>query len=183
MGSFAIPMSRRRFLGRLAAGAGLLALLPRRALPAAGEERRLSLVNTHTGERLELAYFRDGSYLEDALARAERFLRDFRTGESHAIDPALLDLLFALVLATGSNAPFQIVSGYRSPRTNDALRARGGGQAKNSLHLQGRAADVRLADVPTPRLWDAALSLARGGVGYYRAEDFVHVDTGRVRRW
>jgi len=176
-------LSRRRLLGGLAAAAGLLALFPRRALALRGGERRLFLLDTHSGERLEVTYFRDGAYLGDALDRLDGFLRDFRTGERHRMDPALLDLLHELALATSSAAPFQVVSGYRSPQTNAALRARGGGQARHSLHMEGRAIDVRLADVPSEALRDAALALSRGGVGFYRAEDFVHVDTGRVRRW
>ena len=111
------------------------------------------------------------------------FLRDFRTGDQHAIDPALYDLLNDLRLATGTRSPFHVISAYRSPRTNSMLREHGGGVAKGSLHLQGRAIDVRLADVSSVSLRDAAVELRRGGVGYYRGPDFVHVDTGRVRRW
>jgi uncharacterized protein YcbK (DUF882 family) len=178
-------MTRRTFLGGVAALAGALALSPSRALASVepGGERVVSLVHTHTGERLSLAYWADGQYLDGALERVDAFLRDFRTGESHAIDPALLDQLHELRLATGSTAPFQVISGYRSPRTNDALRATRGGQARHSLHMKGRAIDVRLADVSTAVLRDAALEIGRGGVGYYRSEDFVHVDTGAVRRW
>ncbi|HVP69286.1 MAG TPA: DUF882 domain-containing protein [Anaeromyxobacteraceae bacterium] len=176
-------IGRREFLGGLAAAAGLLVLAPSRALAALRGERQLSFVHAHTGERLSVAYFGDGAYLEDGLARVEHLLRDFRTGERHAVDPALLDQLHDLRLATGSSSPFQVISGYRSPRTNAALRARGGGQARHSLHMEGRAIDVRLADVSSAALRDAALALRRGGVGYYRTEDFVHVDTGAVRRW
>ena len=177
-------ISRRRLLGSLATLAGGLLLWPREALASTGRgERILSLVHTHTGERLSLPYWGDGAYLPGGLARLEQFLRDFRTSEKHPIDPALFDQLHDLRLATGSAAPFQVISGYRSPRTNAALRAQGGGQARHSLHMQGRAIDIRLADVSSATLRDAALELARGGVGYYRSEDFVHIDTGPVRRW
>jgi uncharacterized protein YcbK (DUF882 family) len=178
-------ISRRDFLKGLGALAGATVLAPGLALasPDIRGERVLSFVHTHTGERLSLPYWGDGTYLPGSLSRVESFLRDFRTGERHVIDPALLDQLHELRLATGSSAPFQVISGYRSPQTNSALRAGGGGQASRSLHMQGRAIDVRLADVPSSVLRDAALELGRGGVGYYQAPDFVHVDTGPVRRW
>lgn len=178
-------ISRRRFLGGLATIGGALALAPRQVMAAAtdGGERVVSFLHTHTGERLSLPYWADGVYLPQSLSRVELFLRDFRTGEQHPIDPRLLDQLHALRLATGTSAPFQVISGYRSPHTNAALRAAGGGQARHSLHMQGRAIDIRLADVSSSALHGAALSLGRGGVGYYRSEDFVHVDTGPVRHW
>lgn len=189
-------VTRRRFLGGLVALAGAIALPPLRAaatpgvgLPAPGVaasgrgERVLSLVHTHTGERLALAYWGDGAYLPEGLERLDAFLRDHRSGERHAIDPALLDQLHHLSQATGARAPFQVISAYRSERTNDALRSAGGGQARHSLHVQGRAIDVRLADVRSVVLRDAALEAARGGVGFYPGQDFVHVDTGPVRRW
>lgn len=176
-------LSRRRFLGGAAALAGVLAVAPSRALGAFPGERRLFFLNIHTGERLAIAYFDGGSYVPQSLARVDEFLRDFRTGEKHPIDPALLDQLYDLKLATGTSSPFQVISGYRSFRTNEALRAHGGHQARHSLHTQGRAIDIRLADVSTSTLRDAALELSRGGVGYYPSADFVHIDTGPVRRW
>ncbi|MEI7704099.1 MAG: DUF882 domain-containing protein [Deltaproteobacteria bacterium] len=184
-GCTAPALSRRRFLGGLAAFAGASLLEPGRALASIGgrEERVLTFHHTHTGERLSLPYWGDGTYLPASLSRVDEFLRDFRTGDRHPIDPALLDQLHSLRLATGSRAPFQVISGYRSPQTNDALRGHGGGQARHSLHMQGRAIDVRLADVRTSVLRDAALELGRGGVGFYPSQDFVHVDTGPVRRW
>jgi len=184
-------MSRRRFLGGLAALGGAL-LVPSRVLAsstapaslASGHgERRLSFVHTHTGERLATTYWGDGEYLPGELTRVNDFLRDFRTGERHAIDPALLDQLHELGQALAATAPFQVISGYRSARTNAALRASGGGQASHSLHMRGQAIDVRLADVSSASIRDAALELGRGGVGYYRGEDFVHLDTGRTRHW
>ena len=175
-------MTRRGFLGGLAA-LGALALLPSRVLAASRGERRLSFVHAHTGERLTTVYWGDGAYLAPELSRVEAFLRDFRTGERHPIDPSLLDQLHAVAEATGASAPFHVISGFRSPRTNAALRASGGGQARHSLHMAGQAIDVRLGDVRSRVLRDAALELALGGVGFYPGEDFVHLDTGRVRRW
>lgn len=176
-------LTRRRFVSLFAAAA-TPALLPRRALAAAGETRVLSFSHLHTGERLgAVEYFSGGAYLPDALGAINRLLRDFRSGEVGAMDPALLDLLHGLRGATGSRAPFQIISGYRSPATNDMLRQRSSGVASGSLHMKGQAIDIRLADVPLARLRDAALALRGGGVGYYPGSDFVHVDTGRVRAW
>jgi len=156
---------------------------PSRLLADARAERVLSFAHTHTGETLTVPYFADGEYLAKGLARLEHLLRDHRTGDEHVIEPGLYDLLYDLRLATGTRGPFQVISGYRSPRTNAKLRAAGHGVAKRSLHMDGKAIDVRLADVKTSVLRDAALELQRGGVGYYRQSDFVHVDTGRVRRW
>lgn len=140
-------------------------------------------MHTHTRERLELPYFADARYLPQGLARLNAFLRDHRTGEQHRIDPALFDLLYELRLATGTRSPFQVISGYRSATSNAVLRARSRGVARRSLHMDGRAIDVRLADVRSAVLRDAAVELARGGVGYYARSNFVHVDTGRVRTW
>jgi uncharacterized protein YcbK (DUF882 family) len=157
--------------------------LPRRAAASAAV-RALSLHNAHTGEALVLPYAQGGTYLSAALSEFNRFLRDFRTGEAHPIDPAVLDQLHTLASITGSREPIQIISGYRSPATNQALRARnGGGVARHSLHLEGRAIDIRLTDVGLADLRDAAISLKAGGVGYYAQSAFVHVDTGPVRRW
>jgi uncharacterized protein YcbK (DUF882 family) len=174
--------SRRTFLGGLASFSALALAAPAAALPSR-EERVLSFFNTHTSDRLTVPYFADGAYLPGALARLDSFLRDHRTGETHPIDPGLFDLLNELRQATGARTPFQVISCYRSPRTNAMLRAGSGGVARGSLHLQGRAIDVRLADVSSAILRNAALEVRRGGVGYYRRSDFVHVDTGRVRAW
>ncbi len=177
------PITRRRFLGGLASVSALALAAPAAALPSR-EERVLSFFNTHTSERLTLPYFADGSYIGDSLARLETFLRDFRTGQQHPIDPRLFDLLHHLRQSTRAKGPFQVISGYRSPATNAMLHETGGGGvALHSMHLQGRAIDVRVSDVKTTVLRDAAKELRQGGVGYYRDLDFVHVDTGRVRAW
>jgi uncharacterized protein YcbK (DUF882 family) len=174
---------RREFLKVLGGAVAATAAAPGRLLAGPRDERLLSFVHTHTRERITVPYFADGGYLPEGLASLDTFLRDHRTGDEHPIDPALFDILNDLRLATGTRNPFQVISCYRSPRTNAMLRGKSRGVASGSLHLQGRAIDVRLADVGSASLRDAAVELARGGVGYYRGPDFVHVDTGRVRRW
>jgi uncharacterized protein YcbK (DUF882 family) len=177
------PAARRLFLRGLGGALAAAAVVPGRLLAGPRDERLLSFVHTHTHEHLTVPYFADGAYLPEGLASLNTFLRDHRTGEEHVIDPALFDILNDLRLATGTRSPFQVISGYRSPRTNSMLREGSRGVAQGSLHLQGRAIDVRLDDVGSATLRDAAIELRRGGVGYYRGPDFVHVDTGRVRRW
>jgi uncharacterized protein YcbK (DUF882 family) len=175
--------TRRSLLQGLAGLSVVAAAAPASLLADTRSERVLSFAHTHTGERVTVPYFADGEYLARGLARLKHLLRDHRTGEEHAIERGLFDLLNDLKLATGTREPFQVISGYRSPKTNAKLRAAGRGVARRSLHMDGKAIDVRLADVRTSVLRDAALELQQGGVGYYRKSDFVHVDTGRVRRW
>jgi uncharacterized protein YcbK (DUF882 family) len=145
--------------------------------------RSVSFVHTHTGEELTAEYWKAGRYQPDTLLRVNHLLRDFRTDEVHAIDPALLDVLFDLQSKSDSDRPFQVISGYRSPKTNEMLRHSSDGVAQHSMHLLGKAIDVRLESFPTRRLGELARSMGRGGVGFYRASDFVHLDTGRVRFW
>ncbi len=154
-----------------------------RAASAIGGERRLAFVHTHTGETLDLIYAGADGYRAQSLVKVNELLRDFRTSDVHAIDPKLLDLLHALARSVRSTEPFHVISGYRSPRTNSVLRAHSSGVAKYSLHMEGKAIDIRLPGVALARVRDQALGLARGGVGYYPSSDFVHVDTGRVRVW
>ena len=175
-------IGRRRFLRTVASAAPFLAVSP--AIAAEGlSSRTLRFSHTHTGERLAVEYFSDGRYVPEALTTVDYLLRDFRTGDVHGIDTALLDLLHELTLVTETTRPFQVISGYRSPATNQMLRHHSEGVAAGSLHLKGQAIDIRLADVPLGKLQRAALEVRRGGVGYYPASDFVHVDTGRVRAW
>jgi len=174
--------SRRLFLKTVAAAAPAL-WIPKMAFASETAARALNFLHTHTSERLSIEYFAGGGYLPGALTEVNHFLRDFRTGDIHVIDPGLLDLLHQLGATTGTAKPYQVISGYRSPATNAMLHAHSEGVASGSLHMQGQAIDIRLADVPLPRLHAAALSLKKGGVGYYPASDFVHVDTGRVRTW
>jgi uncharacterized protein YcbK (DUF882 family) len=190
--------SRRRLLkaGGALAGVAAAGMLARPALakeasaqaqaPAHGAEsspRRIALLNLHTDERLDIEYFRDGAYLPDSLSAIEVVLRDFRTGERHAIDPALMDTLLGVARAVGVDPSFSVISGYRSPQTNAMLHERSSGVAQRSLHMDGRAIDVRIAGVDCADLAARALDLKRGGVGYYRASDFVHLDTGAFRSW
>jgi uncharacterized protein YcbK (DUF882 family) len=172
---------RRRFLQ----GAGAaLALLPLGAAWARTPARRsLSFVHTHTGERLSSVYFQDGEYRVGELERINQLLRDFRTGDVHTIDTGVLDILADLRVLADRDEPYEVISGYRSPFTNAALRRHSSGVAEHSLHLQGRAIDVRLPGFPTDRLRDLALGMGRGGVGFYAQSDFVHLDNGRVRYW
>jgi uncharacterized protein YcbK (DUF882 family) len=145
--------------------------------------RRIALTNLHTGERLDIEYFRDGSYAPDALAALEVLLRDFRNGEKHAIDPQLLDYLVDVAGQIGVPPAYSVISGYRSPQTNERLHERSSGVSQHSLHMQGRAMDVRISGVSCQDLAARAESLKRGGVGYYRASNFVHLDTGAFRTW
>jgi uncharacterized protein YcbK (DUF882 family) len=176
-------LARRSVLQGLAATCAAALVWPRLAFAAGPDPREVAFVHTHTHERLSVTYFADGSYDEESLTALNWFLRDHRTGDAHPIDPALFDILHELRLATGAASPYQVISGYRSPQTNSMLREHSAGVASGSLHLQGRAIDVRLADVSTAALRDAAIRLRRGGVGYYASSDFVHIDTGRVRCW
>ena len=143
----------------------------------------LELHNTHTGQTLKVTFRDASSFVPAALEQLEKILGDQRSGEHHEMDPQLYVLLVDLAAAAGVEPRYDIISGYRSGGTNEKLRANGGGQAKNSQHIQGKAIDVRLKGVSTLRLRDVALGLKRGGVGYYAKSDFVHVDTARVRYW
>lgn len=174
--------TRRGFLTSAAASVAGLAL-PRLAGAQPVAPRVLKFDHTHTGEKLAVEYWKGGTYEDESLAAINHLMRDFRTGDVHPIDPALLDLLHDLAETTETKSPFEIISAYRSPATNAALHAQSDGVARNSLHLQGKAIDIRLADVPLKDLRRAALSRRRGGVGYYAGSNFVHVDTGRVRTW
>lgn len=162
-------------------------LLPGRAI-AAPVEWRLALRNVHNGERVDALFARNGQFLAQGLAELAHGMRDWRTGEIFAIDRQLLMLLVTLRdrLEQPGGKAFELISGYRSPATNGALRAAGGahtGVATKSQHMLGKASDISLSGVPLDRLHGAALSLGRGGVGYYPRDGFVHVDTGRVRHW
>ncbi len=145
--------------------------------------RSVSFDNLHTGEKLSADYWVNGRYDPDALHAINFVLRDFRNNEVHAIDPGLLDLLADLHDRLGSQAPFSVISGYRSPATNEMLHERSHGVAAHSLHMQGMAIDIRLADRALPDLHRTAVAMRAGGVGYYPEPDFVHVDVGRVRYW
>ncbi len=178
-------LSRRRFLklGLVVTGAGLLpasVLASARVVPA---ERALALYNTHTGEALRTVYWAQGQYLAEALHDVNHILRDHRTNEVRPIEPQLLDLLHTLHYNLDSQQPFEIISGYRSAASNAMLAASSDGVARKSLHLHGKAVDIRLPGRALHDLHQAAVALGTGGVGYYSRSNFVHVDTGRVRYW
>jgi uncharacterized protein YcbK (DUF882 family) len=170
-------VDRRSFL-KLAA----FALVARPVL-ASSPERTLAFHNLHTLEKLKTVYWAEGQYIPEALADINRVLRDHRTGQIHDIDLQLLDLLSGLRLKMETTAPFEIISGYRSPATNTMLRSSSSGVAENSLHVKGMAADIRVSGRSLATLRKTAMEMKAGGVGYYPASQFVHVDVGRVRYW
>jgi uncharacterized protein YcbK (DUF882 family) len=179
-------LGRRRFLKL-----GLLAALPfmssglhlPRAFAHERQKRILSFYNTHTGEALSTLYWESGEYLKPSLSDINHILRDHRTDEVTPMDLDLLDLLHAIRRKAGTQEPFHIISGYRSARTNAFLCEQNRGVVKNSLHLCGKAADIRLPGYKLSSLRQVAMNLRAGGVGYYPQSDFVHVDVGRVRNW
>ena len=174
-------LTRRRFALQAAFAAGAVAFSGR---ARAGDEFRLELYNTHTGESLATDICGiDGVFNADCLAQFDHLLRDHRNDAMHVMDRGLFPQLLALPRVLDVPARYEVISGYRSPQTNEALRAAGHGVAEHSLHLEGRAIDVRLVGVDCARLRDAALAASAGGVGYYASSDFVHLDTGRVRTW
>ncbi len=182
--------SRRRFLFHVGAGAaaaatvGLVpagsALAARLGLPP---ERSLSFRSLHTGERLTARYVRGGQHDAEGLAAIDHILRDWRTGEVYRMDRGVLDLLYAVRRRLDSDAPIEIISAYRSPKTNAKLAGRSGGVAKRSLHMRGMAIDFRLPERDLAAVHRTALDMKAGGVGLYTRSGFLHVDTGRVRRW
>jgi uncharacterized protein YcbK (DUF882 family) len=178
------PLGRRHVLG-LGLGAALVGLMPGSALATlpAGGNRSVGFFNTHTNEVLKATYWHDGKYDTGALKDINYILRDFRTGDIYRMDTHLLDLLVELHRRTGSRKPFEIISGYRSPKTNAILASESGAVAKHSMHMQGKAIDIRLMDVALSDLHTTAIGMKAGGVGYYTRSNFVHVDTGRVRYW
>lgn len=180
-------MNRRQCLQVLSAATAGALLLPRWAtatpLLSGLSERSLSFYHLHTAERMTITYWADGNYLPDSLTDINHLLRDFRNNKTLPIDTALLDQLSQLQASLNRPCEFQVISAYRSPETNNMLHANSNGVAKHSMHLEGRAIDIRVPGVPLSVLQGQALALQAGGVGYYPQSDFVHVDTGRVRQW
>ena len=177
-------LSRRQFLTRSAVlGAGLY--LPGSAFASlvAEPERSLSLYNTHTGESLKRVFWAEGAFIPESLAEINKLLRDHRTNDVAPIDPQLLSLLGTITTMVGPGQTLHVISGYRSPKSNQTLAEQSGGVAKHSLHMDGKAIDIRLPGRDLADLHNSAMSLKRGGVGFYPKSQFVHVDTGRVRSW
>ncbi len=177
--------NRRSFLrlagGVVASGAAMSSWA--KSQPRHHHERALQLYNLHTGEHLKTPFWIEGEYLDEGLAQINNVLRDHRNGEIIEMDLRLLELLHDIQLKLEAKQPFSIISGYRSPQTNETLRQHSSGVAKKSLHMQGMAIDIRLPDIHLRDLKVGALDLGRGGVGYYPGSEFVHLDVGRVRFW
>lgn len=184
----AIPTRRQFLQAGLAASALLLA--PWNAWAKVGKmitelpERTVSLYNVNTGELLSrFIYWQDGNYIKEALDEISYLLRDHRNDTVKPIDPLVIDQVFTLGRTFEAFQPFEIISGYRTEETNQTLRSRSRRVAKHSLHIEGRAIDLRLPGVSTKQLRAAALSLRDGGVGYYPKRSFVHIDSGPIRHW
>jgi uncharacterized protein YcbK (DUF882 family) len=161
----------------------LLITKPSLSMASVAETRALSFRHLHTNEKLSIKYFSENNYQPDSLSKINHFLRDFRSSEVYPIDPQLLDFLYSIKQLTGSKGHFEIISGFRSSSTNEMLRGKSTGVAKRSFHMKGQAVDVRLTDIKTDALRQAAIALKAGGVGFYKKSNFVHLDTGRFRNW
>ncbi len=177
-------LSRRRFIG-LGATALAGVMIPGHALASGfwSGDRSLSFYNLHTGESLKTVYWAGNRYISEGLQAINYVMRDFRLNLEVQIDPRLLDLLYSLHYELDTTAPFDLISGYRSPKTNAMLQAHSEAVATNSLHMYGMAADIRVPGRYLANVHRAATALHGGGVGYYPRADFVHVDVGRVRYW
>jgi uncharacterized protein YcbK (DUF882 family) len=185
-------LSRRGFLTSVASGIAMSLVAPaamasaakvQRPVSAPVRDRELSFYNTHTGEKLSTTFWSDGDFVDDAVEDISWILRDYRTETVSSIDRKLIELLYQLQTKVNHQGEFHIISGYRSPATNDMLRKKSSGVAKHSYHMLGQAIDVRLPGFDTAKLHKAAKSLKGGGVGYYAKSDFVHIDVGSVRYW
>ncbi len=152
------------------------------AMPRMGSYK-IAFRNTHTGETFSGTYRSGSRYLPDAFDKINVVLRDFRTDEMFPIDPRVIDIMYLVHSRTGSKEPFDVLSGYRSAKTNAMLRKASGGVARNSLHMTGQAIDLRLPGFSTRRIRDIGSAIKAGGVGYYPGSDFVHLDTGKIRTW
>lgn len=186
-------LDRRSFLGLGAATLGgvlIPSLISNTASAASFKggvvssgSRRLAFRNAHTGESFSGVYRVGNKYLPDAFKQINTVLRDFRTDQAYPMDPRLIDMIYSIHRMTGQNTPFEIISGYRSPKTNAMLLKTSSGVAKKSFHMQGRAIDLRMEGFSTTRIRDLAKDMKAGGVGYYSKSGFVHIDTGDVRSW
>lgn len=179
-------MTRRAILGAFAATAVTAAPTFSNAagfLRGAGDIRRIRMTGPRTGESLDTIYWIDGEYIKDAISEITYFMRDWRTDGVHDIDLRTIDILTAAHNLLDVSEPYMLISGYRSPETNAMLRRRSSGVAKNSRHLKGQAADVRLGSRSVNQMYRAAMACHAGGVGKYTRSDFVHMDCGPVRSW
>jgi uncharacterized protein YcbK (DUF882 family) len=179
-------ISRRALLGAFAATAMTAAPTFSNAagfLRGAGDIRRIRMYSGRTGERLDMVYWIDGDYIKDALSEINHFMRDWRTDQAISIDTRTLDIMAASHNLLDVNEPYMLLSGYRSPQTNAMLRSRSRGVAKNSLHMEGKAADLRLSSRSVSQVFRAATACMAGGVGKYSRSNFVQMDCGVVRTW
>ncbi len=179
-------LSRRALLGAFAASAVIAAPTFSNAagfLKGAGDIRRVRMYSGRTGESLDTIYWIEGEYIPDVLKEINYFMRDWRSDETKSMDARTVDIMAASHSLLDVREPYMLLSGYRSPATNAMLRSRSSGVAKNSLHLKGQAADLRLKSRSVSQMAKAAAACAAGGVGRYSKSDFVHMDCGAVRSW
>ena len=179
-------MTRRSVLGAFAATA--VAVAPTFAnaagfLRGAGDIRRIKMYSGRTGERIDMIYWIEGNYIKDAVSELNYFMRDWRTDGVKSMDLRTVDIMAASHNLLDVSEPYMLLSGYRSPQTNAMLRSRSRGVAKNSLHMRGQAADLRLASRSVNQMARAAIACNGGGVGRYSGSNFVHMDCGQVRNW
>ncbi|MCB1365183.1 MAG: DUF882 domain-containing protein [Rhodobacteraceae bacterium] len=181
-----LGMTRRALLGAFAATAVVAAPTYSSAagfLRGGGDIRRIRMYSGRTGERLDMIYWIDGDYIKDAVKEVHHFMRDWRTDQIKSIDLRTIDIMAAAHNLLDVNEPYMLLSGYRSPQTNAMLRSRSRGVAKNSLHIKGQAADLRLGSRSVNQMAKAAMACRAGGVGRYSRSNFVHMDCGAVRSW
>ena len=184
--SSSTSFSRRALLGAFAATALVAAPTYSKAaglLRGSGDIRRIKMYSARTGEKIDMIYWVEGDYIKDAVQEVNHFMRDWRTGDVTNMDLRTIDIMAASLNLLDVSEPFMLLSGYRSPKTNAMLRSRSSGVAKNSLHLKGQAADLRLSSRSVSQIGRAAASCAAGGVGRYSGSNFVHMDCGPVRTW
>lgn len=179
-------LSRRALLAAFAATAVSSAPTYANAtgfLRGGGDIRRIRMYSGRTGERIDMVYWIDGKYIKDALREVNHFMRDWRTSDTINMDTRTIDIMAAAHNLMDANDPYMLLSGYRSPKTNAMLRSKSRGVARNSLHLKGQAADLRLNSRTVSQMARAALACRAGGVGKYSRSNFVHMDCGEVRSW
>ena len=179
-------LTRRALLGAFAATTLVAAPTYSKAagfLRGGGDIRRVRMYSGRTGERMDMVYWIDGDYIKDACREINHFMRDWRNDQTVGMDLRTVDIMAAAHNLLDVNEPYMLLSGYRSPQTNAMLRSRSRGVAKNSLHMKGQAADLRLASRSVNQMAKAALACRAGGVGRYSRSNFVHMDCGTVRSW
>ncbi|SEM81047.1 Uncharacterized conserved protein YcbK, DUF882 family [Loktanella fryxellensis] len=179
-------VTRRGLLGAFAATAIVATPTYSKAagfLRGGGDIRRISMYSGRTGERIDTIYWIEGEYIGEALREVNNFMRDWRNDKVANMDSRTVDIMAASHRLLGTSEPYMLLSGYRSPETNNMLRSQSSGVARNSLHLRGQAADLRLSSRSINDMTRAAVSCAAGGVGTYRGSNFVHMDCGDVRAW